>query len=270
MHTSTVQRCNDLGIAHYRCGEIEQAISSFIAALRQTKEEITLSTTTSSSSTCSLDKRRESEFQVHDGREDEGERNESGCATCEIDDLRSLGHDDLLDCRWTKPKSKRTSNMDQESTTNLEDELFVFKRPFAITNDMSPDHVSETTMRIMFNIALSYHRLGYQSGDTRSNLEKAVKMYSLGYNILSGDDVGCSIMLVAMTNNLGHVHHLLGNHDKASCYFQQLLMALMYINFGSHRHHQSFLHQFDKRLRDQLLSNVLPLILTAQAMAPVA
>jgi hypothetical protein len=61
-------------------------------------------------------------------------------------------------------------------------------------------------------------------------------------------------MLAAIVNNLGHVHLLEGNMDKAQRCFEHLLMALMFVTVGSSI-------RLSDELHEGFFSNVMNMVL---------
>ncbi len=241
---------NMIGITHYARGELEQAIAAFTDAMKQAKR--VLGSTSSSSRDNSRLVPCDASFRSQN-QESRDKENASG------------SNDDLLFPSFAKDQENGalgqlfiTKAFPANQCAVQEDELFIVASPSTLPKKVSSDQASEAATRILFNIALSQHRLGVEKGDTNS-LHKALKLYNLGHSLITGQDTGCPAMLAAMVNNLGHIHHVLGNHDMASHCFQHLLTILMCDDIN-----------LEERLRDQLFSNVLPLILTKQGLAPAA
>jgi tetratricopeptide (TPR) repeat protein len=90
----------------------------------------------------------------------------------------------------------------------------------------------EASIAIMFNLALAHHlnALYCPSNRTASTLEQAIALYELAYTVHMQEDVELSIeFTMAIINNLGHIHRLLGDEEKASQCFRHLLSTILFL-----------------------------------------
>ncbi len=246
MKKSTTKAHNDVGINHYRRGEIKEAIKAFTNALKQAKEVI---------SSESENVYRSRETVSHDAAL-EFHSNNIVDTRVGTEDM-SIMHGDFL-----YPQPQLSPDLPWFTTNRASarrNDMFIFAQPLTISVEVMPNQGSEAATKILFNIALSHHRLGLETGCDAGILHKAVKMYSLAHSLLTSQSTGCPAMLSAILNNLGLVHNILGNLEMASQCFQHLLMVLMCEHV-----------QLNDQLRDQLFQNVLPLILSEQVLAPAA
>jgi hypothetical protein len=107
---------------------------------------------------------------------------------------------------------------------------------------------------VIFNVALCHHSLALQqpsqtavNADTRLLLLKARKLYELAIRLHQGSvralGLSCSkLYILSCMNNLGHVHHLLGDDVASRKCFQQLLSTLMYLSYSSTKTAESTLN----------------------------
>ncbi len=246
MQGPTIKLCNCVGITHYKRGEIAKAIASFTNALKQTRREIDLK----------FGENTQDEEIASNYSALQNSSEVSASSRDEHDLLLQRQDDKDVDRPWC-PKAFITDQGHVEL-----DDVFVFTQPFTLSFLVQTNKKIDSAVRIMFNIALAYHRLGFEDGNTVA-LHKAVKMYSLAYNILTADYNSFPVMLPAIISNLVHVNRLLGNHDNASRCLQHLLMTLICFNMRSHQ-------ELEEDLREDFFSNVIPLILIDRCLAPAA
>ena len=155
---------------------------------------------------------------------------------------------------WYHNTSDSDSSSSSISTPN--GEMFVFQHPIAIpsyiptpTTPSLPQEqqesieVRESTMAVncianMYNLALAFHLRGTtsqrSSSTTRTandDLMKACSLYELSHQMLQTTDfVDClPTFVMAISNNMGIIHYLRGEHDKARGFFQHLLSTQMFV-----------------------------------------
>ena len=126
-------------------------------------------------------------------------------------------------------------------TTNINLELqedLLYRTPISF-NDVfvretarSYHGVVEMSISIMFNFALSHQltAVSGQSPDPVVTLGHSISLYELAHTLQlhEGIDLGMEHTM-ATINNLGHIHRVLGDEDKAMKCFQHLLSILMYL-----------------------------------------
>jgi tetratricopeptide (TPR) repeat protein len=112
------------------------------------------------------------------------------------------------------------------STNNNSKSSFIFRFPIKPKPGLTVVGMSVLTM---FNLALALHLSGLEDQHSQ-RLEKALSIYEYAFQIQAQEDVDLSdIFPLAILNNLGHVHTLLQNHEKAELCFQNLLSCMLYI-----------------------------------------
>jgi len=86
---------------------------------------------------------------------------------------------------------------------------------------------------VLYNLALAYHlKAAFETNHTlqRSILRKALTLYEHAHHVLKNQDFDLTLThTMALTCNLGHIHHLLGDSHKAKLCFQHLLSTLLYV-----------------------------------------
>jgi tetratricopeptide (TPR) repeat protein len=90
----------------------------------------------------------------------------------------------------------------------------------------------EASIAIMFNLALAHHLNALHSLFNRpmSTLKQAIALYELAYTVQMQEDAELSIeFTMAIINNLGHIHRLLGDQEKANQCFRHLLSTILFL-----------------------------------------
>jgi tetratricopeptide (TPR) repeat protein len=102
----------------------------------------------------------------------------------------------------------------------------------------------EASVAIMFNLALAHHLnalSGYVYGQEGmklaaapvhglSTLEQAIALYELAYTVQMQEDAELSVeFTMAIINNLGHIHRLIGDEEKSSQCFRHLLSTIVFL-----------------------------------------
>jgi hypothetical protein len=86
---------------------------------------------------------------------------------------------------------------------------------------------------ILYNLALSHHLRGMENEEEYlkvAYLEKALTLYEHAHHILSSQAIDLSLLhSMAIASNLGHIHHVIGDEEKAQMCFQHLLSTILYI-----------------------------------------
>jgi hypothetical protein len=117
---------------------------------------------------------------------------------------------------------------------------------------------------ILYNLALVHHlKAVKESSSGRAQtllLTRAMSLYEHAHHILINQDVDVSLMhTMAIASNLGHVHHMLGDEQKARLCFQHLLSTIIYIvDCGDAVRIDAF---------DGFFTNVMPLLSAASSAA---
>lgn len=113
----------------------------------------------------------------------------------------------------------------------------LYKKPIHIPASLlvsTPTYemIVEMSASIMFNSALSHH-LAATSGqveDAVKTMDQAVKLYELTHALQLQEGVELSIEhTMATICNLGHIHQLRGDSDKATKCFQHLFAIIVYL-----------------------------------------
>lgn len=115
---------------------------------------------------------------------------------------------------------------------------------------------------LLYNLALSHHLSGLGNGSLK-RLQKAQSLYELAYTVQMTEELQLSVMqTMAIVNNLGHLHTILGSEEKSEQCFQHLLSTIMFVNDCGEQEAVQQMEGF--------IANVMPLILKQTASAPAA
>ena len=122
------------------------------------------------------------------------------------------------------------------------DNLFCFyQKAFAAKildeNVTSSSVVVRLTAVAMYNLALAYHREGIQRGSSKL-LYKALSMYSIAMSSLSEGPQNAvdQMLLLAIGNNMGHIHSIHFEAEEAHCWHQVLsgILDAIPVEFYAH------------------------------------
>jgi hypothetical protein len=144
----------------------------------------------------------------------------------------------------------------------------IFRDPIFITSPLSEaiqKDYDTLSYVILYNLALAHHLRAMQELDPRSllfRLQKALTLYEHAHQVLINQEIEVTLThTMAITSNLGHIQHVLGNESKASMCFQQLLSTILYVvDCGEGQKLQSL---------DGFFCNVMNLV-TKETLAPAA
>jgi tetratricopeptide (TPR) repeat protein len=90
------------------------------------------------------------------------------------------------------------------------------------TNPLLHDFCHRESSVIMFNLALVHHWRGMRFGLT-SLLPKALKLYEMSFSLIQhGASFETTLLLLALLNNRGQIHHELTEYDDAGKCFKNL------------------------------------------------
>jgi tetratricopeptide (TPR) repeat protein len=102
----------------------------------------------------------------------------------------------------------------------------------------------EASVAIVYNLALATHLsalcvdcsehsvpvVSSEQTSAVSTLEQAVALYELAYTVQMNEEAELSVEYgMAILNNLGHIHRLLGDEEKASKCFRHLLSTIVFL-----------------------------------------
>ena len=112
---------------------------------------------------------------------------------------------------------------------------FVYSTPLRISEAVAMDDYEcsvKMSVAIMFNLALSHHLNGVKNSRSSDpdTLTHAVALYELAYQLQMQEDIEVSVeTTMAIINNLGHVHRMLDDQEKASQCFNHLLSTMLFV-----------------------------------------
>ena len=83
---------------------------------------------------------------------------------------------------------------------------------------------------ILFNLALAHHLAGLVSEHSSSLLlAKAATLYETSFMMARKENMRAPFFTLAVVNNLGCIHHAMGDEGNAMMYFHQLLSMCMFL-----------------------------------------
>mmetsp|Transcript_5196 Transcript_5196/g.10687 ORF Transcript_5196/g.10687 Transcript_5196/m.10687 type:complete len:245 (-) Transcript_5196:183-917(-) len=232
---------NNEGIAHLEARCYDQAIEKITKSLGLVREQLSLTQSKCNGPNCCV------------------------CSTCKS---ISEGNGSDTFCFRDRKLSQHGILKRPSLDEVVDDEdLFIFTNPMLITMKASPPHCYNyyvgLSFIVLFNLALAYHQHGSRT-NCQLQLQKALRLYELAYTVHIKEDLTLTVMqALAIVNNLGHLHALLGNKESSQKCFDNLLSTLMYI-----QEYRS--DDVDAQHVDGFMSNVLSSMLTGPKSAAAA
>jgi hypothetical protein len=213
---------NNHGVQQIRDGQYNDAASSLKESLYLAKNILYLLDSQENSDCCEM------EIDHHQAKD------LTDTAMCHV-------HTSSYECSVVMPlptNGERASKNDtiEKLSSECEGHQFIYKNPLELSSSVPSvlDHevVIEISVAIMFNLAQShhFHALRGNSQDRESVLGQAVRLYELAYTVQVQEDIELSAeCTMAMVNNMGQIHGLLGNHEKQTKCFRQLLSTILFL-----------------------------------------
>ena len=126
-------------------------------------------------------------------------------------------------------------NMDEwmvKITSSNEDDTEIYQHPIQIPYNMITDADTSglVSTAITFNLALANHLNGLRT-ENKSWLSTASRLYEYGFSLerIRGNSFVSPFFLMAVLNNLGHIHMANREIDRSQKCFRQLLSTLIYL-----------------------------------------
>lgn len=221
MKPESVQHCvwlNNQGVDHLSNMRFGAAVTAFTRALRLAKRVLLSEHPQSKSQT---------RKNVSSLGGDEGEARRE----CTFFSVQGPAHEEVLDSSHHHQTSVDSHNF------SCDDQIFpfVYSTPLRISESVAiEDYESSVklSVAIMFNLALSHHLNGVKNCHARDpdTLSHAVALYELAYQLQMQEDIEVSVeTTMAIINNLGHVHRMLDDQEKASQCFNHLLSTMLFV-----------------------------------------
>lgn len=144
---------------------------------------------------------------------------------------------------------------------------FTYSNPVHLTIDdrqsYSLRYLINLSFMLLYNLALTHHMNATDGDLSLARLRKAASLYELAFELYTRENIDMSTLhYMALLNNLGQVHQLVGRSDKARWYFEQVLSVIMLLNTCGQSRLVDNLHEF--------LENVLTIVLDQGSVAPAA
>lgn len=142
--------------------------------------------------------------------------------------------------------AKGQASMDDETAPTIRG---LYASPLCLSEDADYERYENTveaSVAIMFNLALAHHLNAlhgqcfgqqglmfsspFRTTHAVSTLEQAIALYELAYTVHMQEDAELSVeFTMAIINNLGHIHRLMGDEEKSSQCFRHLLSTIMFL-----------------------------------------
>ena len=141
----------------------------------------------------------------------------------------------------TKTTTDVEEEREYEATSSSHSPLAMYLRPLEMISSCdggnNMEHQWETTC-VIYNMALISHSKGFHCGNTRA-LNKALNLYSMVLSLLRGDDTAMypfdikTLLVLAVWNNMGHIHSLLLNLEETYQCFDRIREILSFYKAGT-------------------------------------
>jgi len=143
---------------------------------------------------------------------------------------------------------------------------FIFKDPIFFNSQPGPMTMppcyklyASLSYIMLYNLALTHHIQAVEAENEVSltKLRKALWLYEAALSIQMKENISLTVMqTMAIVNNIGHIHSVRKDTEKARDCFQRLLSAIMIVKDCIAEEQQESMQQLDG-----FLANVSPLIL---------
>jgi hypothetical protein len=150
------------------------------------------------------------------------------------------------------------------------EEPFLFKAPIYIhstdttaTGFASTKYYIKSSFILLYNLALAHHLRAVTEPKPNKRLKRAMQLYEIAYTMQLQDLDLSVLQVMAISNNLGHIHTILRNETKSRQCFEHLLQSILLCQ------HPQEEDELVVSL-DGFLTNVMPFMLTGLASAPAA
>ena len=123
--------------------------------------------------------------------------------------------------------------------TSADNELFLFQCPLIVNPQPAWTVTFDDLVRLstisLYNLALSYHLGALEAQDRTKLFRKALAFYELAHKLQTPEDSDLGVQLtMAIVNNIGHIHGVLGNQAKVTQCFEYMLSTIMYLTDCGH------------------------------------
>ena len=162
----------------------------------------------------------------------------------------------------------------QEKVTppeHTENSFFVFQRPMMVTRGASANSIDafaplvKFSFGLLYNLAVAMHlsALATTKAETKERrLKKSLLFYELAYSMMQDESIRGVTETVAILNNIGQIHGVMGNKDKAHQCSEKLFSILVFVTDCEEKHTvQDF---------DVFFQSVLPALLPHAPVAEAA
>lgn len=116
-----------------------------------------------------------------------------------------------------------------------------FIRSTALTMSSAEEPASQCTVEsavVLMNMALCYHLDNATLMSLPEALENAMTLYKMAYSLalqVMKEDARAHDIVLTSLNNLGQLHHEMGNFDKSKLYLEDLSAYVVYLSDGGER-----------------------------------
>jgi hypothetical protein len=166
------------------------------------------------------------------------------CIRCRLDSCVSWSRQTKT-LSYVPGNDKPSSSDHQSSSTSPNDDGqfssfgdgggYIYRQPIFCSPTFSQQghHPGVTLLLIIiFNLALAHHLLSispFQSKACHETLSKALQLYEVFYQLQMEREIFSTQAMLAVANNVGEIHRIVGNHSKYRLCLEHLLSCIMLV-----------------------------------------
>lgn len=136
------------------------------------------------------------------------------------------------ECRNRKRYNFNMDEWMRKLNTGESDDFLIYKHPIIIPVilDTTLESCGLVSTAITFNLALANHLSSIETNNPKY-AQTAARLYEYGFNLerIRGKQFVSPFFLVAVLNNLGHLHKSIHDVERSNKCFSQLLSTLLYL-----------------------------------------
>lgn len=157
------------------------------------------------------------------------------CVRCQLDSCVSSSRQKKQLSFSSGCQKASSSDIDSSSTSPNDNGGYIYRRPIFCPPTFSQQghHPGVTLLLIItFNLALAHHLISIspcQSQACHETLSRALRLYEVFYQLQMEREIFSTQTTLAVANNVGEIHRIVGNHSKYRICLEHLLSCIMLV-----------------------------------------